>query len=136
MNTTLIQNHNEPARGLHEPHTASASAGQPRASFRAEGASNYQAWIACGPKQPMALEVVDLGPLNTEDVEVAVEHCGLRHSDLSVLKNESGISQFPAILDHEVVGRVTAVGPNNSYFGRRASSFHRPISKCVLTSEV
>jgi uncharacterized zinc-type alcohol dehydrogenase-like protein len=60
----------------------------------------------------MVLESVDLGPLGAEDVEVAVEHCGLCHSDLSVFNNEWGISQYPAILGHEVVGRVTAVGPN------------------------
>jgi uncharacterized zinc-type alcohol dehydrogenase-like protein len=60
----------------------------------------------------MALETVDLGPLGAEDVEVAVEHCGLCHSDLSVFTNEWGISQYPAILGHEVVGRVIAVGPN------------------------
>jgi len=60
----------------------------------------------------MALESVDLGPLGAEDVEVAVEHCGVCHSDLSVLNNEWGISKYPAILGHEVVGHVTAVGPN------------------------
>jgi alcohol/geraniol dehydrogenase (NADP+) len=65
-----------------------------------------------GSEQSMALESVDLGPLGAEDVEVAVEHCGLCHSDLSVLNNEWGISQYPAILGHEVVGRITAVGPN------------------------
>jgi uncharacterized zinc-type alcohol dehydrogenase-like protein len=56
------------------------------------------------------LEAVDLGPLGPEDVEVAVEHCGLCHSDLSVWNNDWGISQYPAILGHEVVGRVTALG--------------------------
>ena len=60
----------------------------------------------------MKLEVVDLGPLGAEDVEIAVEHCGLCHSDLSILNNEWGISQYPAILGHEVIGRVTAMGPN------------------------
>ncbi len=59
----------------------------------------------------MVLETVDLGPLGTEEVEVAVEHCGLCHSDLSVLNNEWGISQYPATLGHEVIGRITAVGP-------------------------
>jgi uncharacterized zinc-type alcohol dehydrogenase-like protein len=58
----------------------------------------------------MVLEPVDLGPLGAEDVEVAVEHCGLCHSDLSVLNNEWGISRYPAILGHEVIGRVTATG--------------------------
>jgi len=55
---------------------------------------------------------VDLGPLGADEVEVAVEHCGLCHSDLSVLENAWGISQYPAILGHEVVGRVTAAGAN------------------------
>lgn len=71
----------------------------------------YKAWVAKGPKQPMALETIDPGPLGSEDVEVAVEHCGLCHSDLSILHNDWRISQYPAILGHEVIGRVTAMGP-------------------------
>lgn len=70
------------------------------------------AWIARASKQPLVLERVKLAPLESEEVEVAVEHCGLCHSDLSVLNNEWGISQYPAILGHEVVGRITAVGAN------------------------
>jgi len=77
----------------------------------------YKAWTVKAAKQPMALETVDLGPLGAEDVEVAVEHCGLCHSDVSVFNNDWGNSQYPAILGHEVVGRVTAVGPNAK--GRR-----------------
>jgi uncharacterized zinc-type alcohol dehydrogenase-like protein len=72
----------------------------------------YKAWVANGAKQPLTLESVDLGPLGDEDVEVAVENCGLCHSDLSILNNDFGISQYPAILGHEVIGRITAVGPN------------------------
>jgi alcohol/geraniol dehydrogenase (NADP+) len=82
------------------------------ANLRIGEARNYQAWVAKGAKQPIALETVDLGPLDAEDVEVAVEHCGLCHSDLSALNNDWGNSQFPAILGHEVTGRVTAMGPN------------------------
>jgi alcohol/geraniol dehydrogenase (NADP+) len=73
---------------------------------------NYHAWVARSAKQPMVRESGDLGPLGAEDVEVAVEHCGLCHSDVSVLNNEWGVSQYPAVLGHEAVGRVTAVGPN------------------------
>jgi uncharacterized zinc-type alcohol dehydrogenase-like protein len=72
----------------------------------------YKAWTTKAAKQPTALETVDLGPLRAQDVEVAVEHCGLCHSDLSVFNNGWGISQYPAILGHEVVAPVTAVGPN------------------------
>src|SRR5258705_3154971 len=86
-----------------------------RTRFRATprgDAMNYKAWVAKAAKQPMVVETVDLGPLGVEDVEVAVEHCALCPSDPSVLNNDWGISQYPAILGHEVVGRVTAVGSN------------------------
>ena len=73
---------------------------------------NYKAWVAKAAKRPMVLDTVDLGPLGVEDVEVAVEHCGVCHSDLSVLNNNWGISQYPAVLGHEVIGRITAVGPS------------------------
>jgi uncharacterized zinc-type alcohol dehydrogenase-like protein len=71
---------------------------------------SVKAWVATAAKQKVVLQDIDLGPLGTEDVEVAVEHCGLCHSDVSVLNNEWGISQYPAVLGHEVVGRVTALG--------------------------
>ena len=61
---------------------------------------NYKAWVSESAKKPLVLETVDLGRLRAEDVEVAVEHCGLYHSDLSVLNNGRGISQYPAILGH------------------------------------
>ncbi len=70
------------------------------------------AWTATAAKQRMALQPIDLGPLEAENVHIAVEHCGLCHSDLSVLNNEWGISQYPAILGHEVIGRIADVGPN------------------------
>jgi len=60
----------------------------------------------------MVFETLDPGPLGDEEIEVAVEHCGLCHSDLSVFNNDWGVSQFPAVLGHEIVGRITALGPN------------------------
>lgn len=70
----------------------------------------YQAWVTAGAKQKFARQELDAGPLGAEDVEVAVEHCGVCHSDVSVWNNEWGISSYPAVLGHEAVGRVTAVG--------------------------
>jgi len=69
-----------------------------------------KAWVAKSAKAELSLESIDLGPIGDEEVEVQVEHCGLCHSDLSVLNNDWGVSQFPAVLGHEVIGRVTAVG--------------------------
>src|SRR5580765_2782898 len=106
------QTRSKPASELKQKSSPSSSAVQSGPSFRTGVAMPYKAWMAKAAKQPMVFEAVDLGPLGAEDVQVAVEHCGLCHSDLSVLNNEWGISQYPAILGHEVIGRVTAAGPN------------------------
>ena len=72
--------------------------------------SSAQAWVAPAAKKKFVRQEIDLGPLAPDDVEVAVENCGLCHSDLSVWHNDWGGSTYPAVLGHEVIGRVTAVG--------------------------
>ena len=69
-----------------------------------------KAWVASGAKSKFVQQEIDLGPLGDEEVEVAVDSCGGCHSDLSMLNNEWGFSQYPAVLGHEIVGRVVDVG--------------------------
>eukprot|EP01093_Parvamoeba_rugata_P015779 TRINITY_DN560_c0_g1_i6.p1 TRINITY_DN560_c0_g1~~TRINITY_DN560_c0_g1_i6.p1 ORF type:complete len:334 (+),score=81.75 TRINITY_DN560_c0_g1_i6:1124-2125(+) len=52
----------------------------------------------------------DPGELASHDVEIDVESCGICHSDLSMLDNEWGISEYPFVPGHEVVGTISAVG--------------------------
>ena len=52
----------------------------------------------------------DPGPLGRQAVEIEIEHCGICHSDLSMLDNEWGIAEFPIVPGHEVVGIISAVG--------------------------
>ncbi|WP_020468974.1 NADPH-dependent aldehyde reductase Ahr [Zavarzinella formosa] len=52
----------------------------------------------------------DPGPLGADRVEVAVEYCGVCHSDLSMVKNDWGMTAYPLVPGHEVVGKITAVG--------------------------
>jgi alcohol/geraniol dehydrogenase (NADP+) len=54
----------------------------------------------------------DPGPLGDEQVEIAVEYCGICHSDLSIMDNEWGVTQYPVVPGHEVVGKVAALGKN------------------------
>lgn len=70
-----------------------------------------QAWAAMAPGQRLERYEYDAGPLGPEEVEVEVETCGICHSDLSVVNNDWGISTFPAVPGHEVIGRVVALGP-------------------------
>jgi uncharacterized zinc-type alcohol dehydrogenase-like protein len=53
----------------------------------------------------------DPGPLGPEQVDVRVLSCGLCHSDLSMLGNDWGMTAYPFVPGHEVVGVVEAAGP-------------------------
>lgn len=49
-------------------------------------------------------------PLSHHDVAIAVEYCGLCHSDYSMWKNEWDLTQFPFVGGHEVIGTVSEIG--------------------------
>ena len=69
-----------------------------------------RAWAADKAGGPLAPFSFDPGPLPAEEVEIAVDHCGICHSDLSMLDNEWGISAYPFVPGHEAIGRVVALG--------------------------
>lgn len=73
--------------------------------------STIKGWAVQQAGQPLVHTEFDLGPLGAEEVEVAVDYCGICHSDLSMIDNEWGMSRFPFVPGHEVIGHVTAVGP-------------------------
>lgn len=56
-----------------------------------------------------------LGELAHDEVDIAVETCGLCHSDLSMKNNDWGISDYPFVGGHEVVGRVIGKGAHVSH---------------------
>lgn len=62
---------------------------------------------AGGPLEPFSYEP---GPLGAEEVDIAVEYCGICHSDLSMLDNEWGIASYPFVPGHEAIGRVVGLG--------------------------
>ena len=67
----------------------------------------YAAFEAGKPLQPYEY---DPGVLGSNEVEIDVDFCGICHSDVSMVENEWGISQFPLVPGHEVVGTITAKG--------------------------
>jgi uncharacterized zinc-type alcohol dehydrogenase-like protein len=50
------------------------------------------------------------GELKRSQVQIKIEACGICHSDLSVWRNEWGMSTYPFVPGHEVVGLVEDVG--------------------------
>ncbi|MFE4198202.1 NAD(P)-dependent alcohol dehydrogenase [Paenarthrobacter sp. NPDC056912] len=45
-----------------------------------------------------------------DDVEIAIEFCGLCHSDVHATRGEWRVPPYPLVPGHEIVGRVTRVG--------------------------
>lgn len=60
-----------------------------------------------GPVQVLEYEPPPLGPL---EVDVAVTHCGVCHTDIGMVDDEWGISRFPVVAGHEAIGVVVGVG--------------------------
>ncbi len=52
----------------------------------------------------------DPGELKPGDVEVSITHCGVCHSDASLIDNDWGMSQYPFIPGHEIVGTISEMG--------------------------
>ncbi|HTV82923.1 MAG TPA: NAD(P)-dependent alcohol dehydrogenase [Acidobacteriaceae bacterium] len=59
----------------------------------------------------------DAGELCPQDVEVRITHCGVCHSDLHLIDNDWGISQYPFIPGHEIVGTVVEAGEAVRHLG-------------------
>jgi uncharacterized zinc-type alcohol dehydrogenase-like protein len=64
-----------------------------------------------------------LGPFNFErreptpkDVQIEILFCGVCHSDLHLARNEWGMTVYPIVPGHEIVGRVTKVGKDVESF--------------------
>ena len=68
----------------------------------------YAAQSATTPLAPFSFERRDL---RSDDVAVDILYCGICHTDIHQARNEWGRSRYPIVPGHEIVGRVTAVGP-------------------------
>ena len=68
----------------------------------------YAAQSSTSPLQPFTIERRDLQP---HDVQIDILFCGVCHSDLHTARNEWTTTVYPCVPGHEIVGRVSAVGP-------------------------
>jgi len=60
-----------------------------------------------GPLTPFDYEPQ---PLGAHDVEIAITHCGICHSDVHLVDGDWGMGSYPMVPGHEIVGLVSAVG--------------------------
>jgi len=75
-----------------------------------------RAYAAASPTSPLAPMAIERrSPLAT-DVELDILFCGVCHSDLHFARDEWGLTTFPVVPGHEIVGRVRSVGAKVTRF--------------------
>ena len=67
----------------------------------------YAATEAKGELKPFEYQLSNLKP---DEIDLQVLHCGLCHSDMSMLDNDWRITTYPFVPGHEIVGEIINVG--------------------------
>lgn len=73
----------------------------------------YAAQSADAPVAPWDFTRRDPRP---DDVTIDILYCGVCHTDIHFSRNDWGYSTYPLVPGHEIVGRVSAVGPDVTNF--------------------
>ncbi|AJQ96037.1 NAD(P)-dependent alcohol dehydrogenase [Gynuella sunshinyii] len=72
--------------------------------------SIVKAFGAVSPTSGVAAMKIERRKLRENDVAIEIDYCGVCHSDLHYVENDWGITRYPIVPGHEIIGHVTAVG--------------------------
>lgn len=72
--------------------------------------TTFSGWAALSAGQALSAFTYEPKDLDPFEVEIAITHCGICHSDIHLIDNGWNNSVYPFIPGHEIVGRVTARG--------------------------
>jgi len=57
--------------------------------------------------QPFTIE---RRPVGSRDVQIEIDYCGVCHTDLHYVNNDWGVSTYPLVPGHEIIGKISALG--------------------------
>ena len=72
--------------------------------------SKTKAYCANEPNARVVPTNIDRRPVGPNDVQIGIEYCGVCHTDIHFVNNDWGMTNYPVVPGHEIVGRVTEVG--------------------------
>jgi uncharacterized zinc-type alcohol dehydrogenase-like protein len=75
----------------------------------------FRAFAAPAAKRALEAWSYEPGALAPDDVEIAISHCGICHSDLHLIDDDWGRSSWPLVPGHEIVGTVVAAGAASAH---------------------
>ena len=68
-------------------------------------------YAARSPATPLGPFTFERRALRPDDVAIDIAYCGVCHTDLHFARDDWGWTAYPCVPGHEIVGHVTAVGP-------------------------
>ncbi len=83
---------------------------QPSPTETTSGPTQSQAYGVASSEARIEPMTIERRALRPDDVAIRITHCGICHSDLHMARNDWGMSDYPMVPGHEIVGIVTGVG--------------------------
>lgn len=77
---------------------------------------NVKAYAAQDVAAPLKPFQVERREPKENDVYIDIDYCGVCHSDIHFVKNDWGMSEYPLVPGHEIIGRVLETGTNVTNF--------------------
>src|ERR1700747_219566 len=87
-----------------------------------------KAYSAASKTSPLASASIPRRDTTARDVQIEILFCGICHSDLHQARDEWNSvmpTVYPCVPGHEIVGRVTKVGPEVTKFQSRRPRWRR-----------
>ena len=75
-----------------------------------------KAYAAHSTTTPLVPHTIERRVPRPHDVQIEILYCGVCHSDLHFARNDWGMTTYPIVPGHEIVGKVTAVGSHVKKF--------------------
>ena len=72
---------------------------------------NVRGYGAPSAKAQLAPYQFERRDLRSDDVVIKILYCGICHTDLHSVNNDWGVSMFPIVPGHEIIGQVESIGP-------------------------
>lgn len=78
--------------------------------------SNAKGYAAHSNTSGLAPFSFDRREPRPDDVSIEIDYCGVCHTDIHFVQNDWGVTNYPVVPGHEIIGRVTAVGSDVTGF--------------------
>ena len=77
---------------------------------------NTPAYAAHKPNSNLVAHSIKRRQVGKKDVQIEIDYCGVCHTDLHFVNNDWGMTEYPVVPGHEIVGRISTVGNDVTKF--------------------